>query len=37
MVYIEGAKEGTDDVSDGKLEKIISALVILLVDYIYFR
>jgi len=33
---MEGASEGTDDVSDGELEKIISILVILLVDYIYF-
>ena len=36
MVYMEGASEGTDDVSDSKLEKMVSILVILLVDYIYF-
>jgi hypothetical protein len=28
--------EGTEDVSDNKLEKMASILVILLVDYIYF-
>ena len=36
MVYIEGANKGTDDISNNKLEKMVSILVILLVDYIYF-
>ena len=33
---MEGAKEGTNNVSNSKLEKMVSVLVILLVDYIYF-
>ena len=33
---MEGVNKGTDDISNSKLEKMASILVILLVDYIYF-
>ena len=33
---MEGINKGTKNISNSKLEKIASTLVILLVDYIYF-